>query len=274
VLVAACVVGVLVSFTRLASSIDNAAYDWMFNLHMPAYPAARSALLTIDEASLTSTGGRQHLRQSLAQALDAVSAAKPSAVAIDLILAEPGEGDAALRATLERVPNLVLGADIPQQGGWEWPIFRSQAKAVGHVHADPDPVSRHLPLMKAQGGDRLWAMCLEAYRLGAQASIVETPKELEVGRLLIPARPESARAMRIRYRPPGAIQRLSLREVIENPARASFFAGKAVFVGFTAQSEVKDRHMPTRPSPRATSWWTRRLPPASPLAWPSPLWPG
>ncbi len=243
VLAAACVVGILLSFTRLASTIDNAAYDWMFNLHLPAYPAARSALLTIDEASLTATGGRQHLRKTLAGALEHVAAAKPSAVAIDLILAEPSEGDEALRAAFARAPNLVLGADIPQHGGWEWPIFRAQARAVGHVHADPDPVSRHLPLMKAQAGDRLWAMCLEAYRLTAQASILETPTDLEVGAMLIPARPETARAMRIRYRPPGAIQRLSLREVTEDPSRAALFAGKAVFVGFTAQSEVKDRLM-------------------------------
>ena len=243
VLTAACAAGILVSFTRLASSIDNAAYDWMFNIHLPQYPVAKSALLTIDEASLTSTGGRQHLRRSLAQALDHIAAAKPAAVAIDLILAEPGEGDTELRAALERTPNLVLGADIPQQGGWEWPIFRAQARAVGHVHADPDPVSRHLPLMKAQQGDRLWAMCLEAYRLAAQAKILETPTDLEVGPILIPARPATARAMRIRYRPPGAIERRSLREVIENPSRAQLFAGKAVFVGFTAQSEVKDRLM-------------------------------
>ena len=243
VLTAACAAGILVSFTRLASAIDNAAYDWMFNLHLPQYPVAKSALLTIDEASLTSTGGRQHLRRSLAQALDHIAAVKPAAVAIDLILAEPGEGDTELRAALERTPNLVLGADIPQQGGWEWPIFRAQARAVGHVHADPDPVSRHLPLMKAQQGDRLWAMCLEAYRLAAQAKILETPTDLEVGPIVIPARPATARAMRIRYRPPGAIARLSLRDVIENPSRAQLFAGKAVFVGFTAQSEVKDRLM-------------------------------
>jgi len=244
VLLAALAVGVLLSFTRLASTIDNAAYDWMFNLHLPDYPTARSALLTIDETSLTSTGGRQHLRRTLANALDLVTAAKPSAVAIDLILAEPGEGDDELRNALGRAANLVLGADIPQQGGWEWPLFRAQARAIGHVHADPDPVSRHLPLMKAQGSDRLWAMCLEAYRLGANAkAILETPTDLEVGTIVIPARPETARAMRIRYRPPGAISRLSLREIIDTPAKASLFSGKVVFVGFTAQSEVKDRLM-------------------------------
>ncbi len=244
VLTAAFAVGLLVSFTRLASTIDDAAYDWMFNLHLPQYPPARSALLTIDEASLTSTGGRQHLRRTLAKALDVVTAAQPAAVAIDLILAEPGEGDDELRAALGRAPNLVLGADIPQQGGWEWPIFRAQARAIGHVHADPDPVSRHLPLMKAQPGDRLWAMCLEAYRLSSQSKLIlETPTDLEVGSIVIPARPETARTMRIRYRPPGGIARLSLRDVIDTPSKASLYRGKAVFVGFTAQSEVKDRLM-------------------------------
>ncbi|MBY0504365.1 MAG: CHASE2 domain-containing protein [Bryobacteraceae bacterium] len=243
VLTAAFLLGWLISFTRLPATIDNAAYDWMFNLHQPAYPPAQSALLTIDEASLTSTGGRRNLRRTLARALDLVSAAKPKAIAIDLILAEPGEGDDELRAALTRVPNLVLGADIPQQGGWEWPIFRAQARAIGHVHADPDPVSRHLPLMKLQQTDRLWAICLETYRLAAQAtSVLETPTDLEVGPRVIPARPDT-RDLLIRYRRPGQIPRLSVRDVIESPARASLFTGKAVFVGFTAQSEVKDRLM-------------------------------
>lgn len=243
----ALVVSLIAAWTPLASSIDNAAYDWMFAMHEPRTAMKETALLAIDEASLAGMRGRRNLRCAVGEALERVAAAGPKAVAIDLILAEPGteEEDECLERGLRVAPRLVLGADIPQTRGWEFPLERyaKQAKAVGHVHADPDPVSRHLPLMKAQGRTRLWAMSLEAYRLVMGQAIVETPRDLEVGERVIPARPETARAMRIRYRDSRSLPRVTLAELRADPARAEVFRDRVVLVGFTAQSEVKDRLM-------------------------------
>ena len=243
----ALIVSLMAAWTPLAGTIDNAAYDWMFALHEPRAAMTETALLAIDEASLAGMRGRRNLRCALGEALERVAAVGPRAVAIDLILTEPGtdEEDACLERGLRVAPRLVLGADIPQTRGWEFPLerFAVQSKAVGHVHADPDPVSRHLPLMKAQGRRRLWAMSLEAYRLVKGVAIVETPRELEVGERVIPALPETARAMRIRYRDGQSLPRVTLAELRADPEKAKRFTGRVVLVGFTAQSEVKDRLM-------------------------------
>jgi signal transduction histidine kinase len=95
---------------------------------------------------------------------------------------------------------------------------------------------------------RLWAMTLEAYRLAHGAdSILETPRDLSVGAVRIPATPDSARSIRIRYRPRGVIPRLSLHELLDQPDLAArTFQGKVVFLGFTALSEAEDRLMTPR----------------------------
>jgi len=50
--------------------------------------------------------------------------------------------------------------------------------------------------------------------------------------------------MRVRYVPYGmSIPRVGLKELLEEPARARVFSGKAVFVGLTALTEVHDRLM-------------------------------
>src|ERR1039457_1636039 len=48
--------------------------------------------------------------------------------------------------------------------------------------------------------------------------------------------------MRVRYMPPGmSIPKVSLARLLEKSALASQFTGKAVFVGVTADTEVRDR---------------------------------
>jgi len=136
---------------------------------------------------------------------------------------------------------------LPDETGWDDPLprFARWARAVGHVHFDPDSdtVGRMLPLAKAANHDRRWALSLEAYRVSRGATVVETPKDLEVGDVKIPATYSSGRLMRIRYLPKqmGPIPSVSLKQLHDDPALAQRFAGKVVFAGVTAQTEVKDR---------------------------------
>ena len=160
-------VAVILGWTQLGSQIDNYAADFFLRLRPPRAGPFEAALLSIDDRTLQRSGGRRRLRENLAVALGPVCAAGPKAIAVDLILADEGDGeqDQLLEAAFRQCPNLVLAADLTR-AGWQDPIprFRSAAKAVGHVHADPDfdGVSRHLPLQKASGRDRRWALALEA----------------------------------------------------------------------------------------------------------------
>jgi hypothetical protein len=112
------------------------------------------------------------------------------------------------------------------------------------VHAEPgDGVCRQLPLVKVSGRERRWALALEVWRLSRGVKdVVESPADLDVGGVRVPARWTESRAMRIRYasRP---IEQISFWQLRNNPALAERFRGRVVFVGVTAQSAAADRFM-------------------------------
>lgn len=239
---------VVFGWSRLAAQLDGQAYDWLFANREPRAVTPKSALLAIDESSLIAMGGARNLRQTLATVLPRVCAAKPLAVGVDLMLSteEDPAIDRELAAAMSQCPSVVLGADIiRQESQWEEPIalFRNAAAALGHVHADPDPVSRRIPLEKAVSGRRYWALALEVFRLSKQAGpILETPTDLEVGVTRVPAGRDTARSVYVNY-VGSAIPQVSLKKIQQRPEAALEFSGKVVFVGYTDQSAARDRLM-------------------------------
>ena len=242
-------VALTASWTSFGEQIDNDAYDWMFRLYRPPAWQPESILLAIDEPSLNAFGGVPGLRKPLAQALELIATAPPKTVAVDLILADKLDPaiDAHLEDALRATHNLVLACQLlPDGSAWEDPLarFRVHAAALGHVHAEPDEldsVGRSLPLEKAAGHDRRWALSLEAYRLSRGAQIVESPTDLDVGGRLIPSTQAGGRLMRIRYAPHSVeIPRVSLKALLADPSLAQKFAGKVVFAGVTSQTAAKD----------------------------------
>jgi signal transduction histidine kinase len=237
----------------LGAPIDNYAYDWMFRRRQPPPRAPESIVLGIDEASLSAFGGMRHLRRMIGLALERVAAAGPRVVAIDLLFADrpdPAE-DALLASALAKIPKLVLACEVIGEGAWEDPIgeFRRYADALGHVHGEPGPldgVSRRVPLEQVAARERRWALALEAFRLSRGAArVLESPRDIQVGGVRVPAARADFRSMFIRYLPPAedgaTLPRISVRQVIENPGIAENFRGKVVFVGLTAQAAMRDR---------------------------------
>ena len=223
---------------------DNAVYDEMFRRYQPKAWPAEAALLVFDERTLDwMPGGMQGIRKPLAQALRLVAAARPKAVAVDIILSNHTDPavDSDLAEAFRTTPNLVLSSQLVGDG-WEHPLpeFRAAAGVSGHVHAQPDgkdAITRSIPLQEVHGRERLWALSLEAFRLSRRADIIESPSDLQVGGTVIPAA-GSRRILRVRFVPPYMkLPRLTVKELLENPARASVFTGKVVFAGVTAQTE-------------------------------------
>jgi signal transduction histidine kinase len=255
------VTALVAGWTPLGTQIDDYVYDWIIRLYRPAPWSTDSIVLAIDEHSLQAFKGRLGLRKALADGLEQIASASPKAVAVDAILADEAdqESDDRLEAALRKTHNLVLPSDLLEDNtGWEDPLprFRRWAAAVGHVHLDPDldGVGRELALEKAFAHDRRWALALEAFRVSRNAAILETPGDLEVGGVTIPASNSSGRVLRIRYRPPefAPIPEVSLKQLHDQPERARQFAGKVVFAGVTAQTETKDRWItPYYPNPMA-----------------------
>jgi signal transduction histidine kinase len=245
--------------------LDRSAYDFMFRAYHPAPWTPQSAILAIDEGTLSPYGDTGGIRAALAQGLPILARAHPKVVVVDVILADKGADpkvDADLAKALCATPNLVLSADLVA-GGWDMPReeFRRCAAAVGQVHASPDPndsVTRAIPLEKHAGHIRLWALALEAFRLSRNAEILEAtetgaglnvggaivPIPYEGGMLRRPGMPETTgRLMRVRFRPPAMepIPRVSLKAMIDDRSLANAFTGKVVFVGVTAITMLHDR---------------------------------
>ncbi|HTS24454.1 MAG TPA: CHASE2 domain-containing protein [Bryobacteraceae bacterium] len=270
---AAFVVAVAGSWA-LGSTLDNAAYDFMFRLYQPQPWQTQSVLLSIDEPTLAATPGGMHgIRRKLAEALELVARAKPKVVAVDMILADQSEDpavDRALAGALCGTPNLVLSSELIKDGT-EWedprPEFRKCAAAIGHVHARPDPAdsrTRAIPLVKRTGHDQRYALSLQAFALsrGAKITLLSDSYDVEVGNATIPVEgsprlsrrigeSNEFRLMRVRFIPANMqpIQRISVQDLILHPDLARAFSGKVVFVGVIAPTaEIRDRLLtPTSP---------------------------
>ena len=242
------------SLTAFAQALNDYAYDFLFRLLPPAAWHPESIILAIDEATLTKYSGVAGIRGALAAGLQAIAPFRPAAVAIDIVLADespiPGMDDNLERA-LAVTPKPVLACELLGDGAkWEEPIarFRKLAVALGEVHADLDrydAISRDVPLEKVAGHDRRWILALAVWAAARGVKIEESPDDLSAGPVRIPSRRREGRTMRIRYAPlaMGGIPRISVAELERDPALGARFAGKAVFVGLTAQTAMRDRWM-------------------------------
>jgi signal transduction histidine kinase len=242
---------IILGWSSFANQIDNNAYDFIFRLYQPKPWSHESIILAADEDSLRSFGGIVGMRKMFAVGLQRIRSANPRAVAIDVMLSEPGANDDALEAAFRNTPNLILPSEFLADGErWSDPIprFRRWAAGLGQVHAQLnkfDAISREIPLEKASARERRWALSLEAYRVSRHAMITESPDDLTVGDVTIKSKLDDGRPMRIRYTPlsmPG-IPRVSLKELADDPGKAELFRGKVVFAGVTEQTAVQDRWM-------------------------------
>lgn len=236
-------------FTVAANRIDNYAYDLMFRFFPPPVDTSPVLVLAIDEATFAERGGVRKLRTILADALNALAANPPKAVAMDVILADPGDPaeDKLLAEAAARLPQMTLSCELVN-GAWEDPLpaLAKSAAALGHVHPDQngdDGVVRQIPLEeRSQPGapqgraGRRWALALETDRLWHRVPhILESPQDLQIGDTLIPADAASQRLIRIRY-PQADLPTVSMLDLLHNPKLAAEWRDRAVFVGETAIS--------------------------------------
>jgi signal transduction histidine kinase len=248
--------------TTYGKQINNWAYDSMFGVHeyVPEHPHAM--VLAIDELTLMDCGGIRGIRKPLARALNVLATAHPTAVAVDVILADRSEpaDDKALAAALKRVPNLVLASEVIDNDRlWEDPrveFVTDKVTRLGHVSAAPDKdnVTRSIVLQQVDAEHhRRWAMSLEAFMASRgvripleRAEFTRLPggrarAPISVAGVVIPQilDPDSGRyLMRVLF---AKLPQLSLKRLLDDPSLVSQLNDKAVFIGITAMSEIRDR---------------------------------
>ena len=249
VLAACFILGTLAGWTPLALRIDNYAYDWILGRQPEEHWTPQSVVVEIDEATLEARHGMPNIRAILTEALEKIAAAKPKAVALDVILHDPFNEvvDKRLAAALRATRNLILPCDlivVKNVRHWEdpLPLFKEPNTDPGHVQLDKDRldgVSREIPLEVVVDGQRRWALSLEAFRASRGESIIESPDDLQVGNVTIPAtRGPGGRPMFVRYLRPGVIPRISVLELDQHP---EMLKGKTAFLGVTALTAARDR---------------------------------
>lgn len=245
----AAVVALLLSWTSLATQFDNNIYDFMHRLRPAGARQVQAVVLAFDDRTLVETGDMRNIRRTLARTLDTLASAPPAVVAIDLTLAATGlpEEDAALGQAAARLPKVVMACEMMGDGSaWQdpAPVVRGNS-LLGHVHTLPGPlddVNRAIALERAVGRERRWALSVEAYRAyRGVPPVEESPGDVRIGDLRIESRQDEGRPLLVRYRPPADVERVAVRDVLNDPARAQALKGRVVFIGVTSLSGADDR---------------------------------
>ena len=114
-------------------------------MQSPARVSASSVVLAFDERPSAQPAAYAIFARTLAATLRRLKEAEPSVVAIDTVLADAIDAntDTELDEGSGRYTKCDSGQRcLPGVNRWEDPLphFESTPKAVGHVHAAPDPV--------------------------------------------------------------------------------------------------------------------------------------
>jgi signal transduction histidine kinase len=252
----------LLSWTPISQRIDNDFYDWATRLWAHRHAPAQSIVVGIDEQDLNSGGGPRNIRILLRSALDRLCAAKPSVIAVDVVITDPGDPqqDQQLADSVQAcaVPVVLSAAVHPTESRWELPLdsLQSAAKAIGHVQSVrdvSDGVLREYSLEWRAAQRRFWALAVETARLHRNEKLVESPDRLQLGSRTIPASlRDDIRPLMIDFDHQVAITSLhdlnageSLvgRELPHgrNSQDKTQLQGRAVFLGVTSIGYSRDR---------------------------------
>ncbi|MDP5280043.1 CHASE2 domain-containing protein [Sphingomonas sp. DG1-23] len=221
---------------------DDALYDLVVELRAP--PASDQILLvTIDDASLATLGQWPWPRTVHAQAIEALAASQPAAIAYDVLFTEPGRAageDAALAGALRRTRvALPVLFDAPGMNGRAFetriPIapVADAAAALGQVALphEADGTARAV-LLGVRDGSRMWPHLVEqTYRLafGRPSSAWQRGSARGEMSVLVP------------YRATGAYRTVAFGDVAAGRVPPAFVRDRIVLVG-AAAGGLGDRH--------------------------------
>jgi CHASE2 domain-containing sensor protein len=179
------------------------------------------AIVAIDEPSIARLGPFPWPRTVAARAIDAIAAAQPKAIALDVLYVDPVDAaqDGELARSIARAGNVVVAAQLTDSNGSkEWllplPGIERAAAALGHINVVRDEQLEMRPT--DDSGRAIYPLA------------VETVRRLPAGATLT-----------IDFIGPAgsfAPRTYSFVDVIEGRARASDFRGKYVLIGATAQA--------------------------------------
>ena len=206
IVLASASAGILVDWQ--APGIGRYTRDWLMRARGPLPVPEDIAIVAIDEASMVRFGRFPWSRQVIARTIDALAAAQPKVIALDVLFTDPTtpEDDDTLARSIGRAGNVVVAAqltDSPVHGGpsrWLQPLpaIERAAASVGHVNAQTelDGIVRQVAIRLADDNGRSYrSMPVEAVRI-ADGTPEEGITDLQDALLL------GARTIRLDTAPP------------------------------------------------------------------------
>lgn len=255
----------VLGLTYPVEELSRRVADSYFKLRGESRQSTNVALVLVDDASLERYGRWPWPRAQLARLVHDVSSRHPSAIGIDILLAEPGdpEGDNELARAIRDAGNVVLASKVSNSPDRTWtdplPLFAAPAAGIGHVQAimDPDGIERRIPLVELNAAGPRYPLAVETARVATDETIEEDDQVLRLGdrRIWLEGKPSRAqrgwRSFTARF--------LTVdfhRQLVPNDPGPAFLAipagaildgsavpplrGKAVLIGFGA-SDLGDR---------------------------------
>lgn len=185
-----------------APGLSRYAHDWLLQRRGSLPVPNDIAMVAIDEKSIQRYGRFPWSRQVMARTIDALAAAQPKAIALDILFADPADpdDDEMLAQSIGRAGNVAVAAQLvesPVSGGpsqWLMPLpaIARAAAGVGHVNVqtESDGVPRQIAVRASDDhGQTLLSLAVEAVRIGdgtPESAVVATPHALLLGSRSIP----------------------------------------------------------------------------------------
>lgn len=230
VLVLGALMSVILVLTHAGARLDNVVYDALVRLD-PRPASDEIIIVAIDDQSLREVGAWPWPRARHAELIRRLDAARPKAIAYDVLFLEPSAdaaGDASLAQAIGASGRVCLPM-LFERPGYDGLGVRATrplpalaaAAHLGHaaVIHDADGVSRRALLFEGTGRERTPHLMECARRLvQGQASAFRTPSPQP----LVP------------FAGPGAFRVVPAAGVLQGETPAAFFADKYVLVGVTA----------------------------------------
>lgn len=267
IVIVSALLGAFVSWRM--PGIDQYMRDRMTRARGPLPPPDDIAIVAIDEQSIARFGRFPWSRTLSARAIDAIAAAQPKAIALDVLYADPTlePDDSSLSRSIHQAGNVIAAALLisatPAGGAANWlmplPTIEHAAAAIGHVNVSTgaDGIARQILIKMADDqGRTIRAMAVEAIRIAdgiPEQAITETSREVLLGSHVIPVEADAASAlveirtgatraipagrMTIDYiGPPGSYKTYPFADILDGRIPAAQLRNKYVLIGATAAS--------------------------------------
>jgi len=227
--------------------LEAALVDLRFSTFGPSAVSDRVTIVAIDDATMQAAPADTPLRRTLAAVIDRIGAAKPAALAVDILLTDPGapETDADLARALGQLPTVLAAAGAMPAGRtrgglavttnelWPQQVF-SDVADIGMVNiaTDVSGTPRHLPVMFLTTRGIQSALPLRAAALFAGVTPGIDGDRLLFGQRRIPLDDGFQMPLRLAG-PTGTVPTVSARDLLHGRV-AEQIAGKLVVLGMTA----------------------------------------